>query len=291
MFTKPRMTSTTLTSNARARSPTMIVFGRATTVPVSATATRTSSRLGRVVRQATQVRCGRVRAALPPEDPPARGAGGRAPRLLVPLGALLFASEERTVLFIQVLLVRLGRFGLDLGDEVMPDLRFLLRRSGLGHRNRFGLGFGFDLGADLGLAPDVDPPAGQLGRKPRILAFLADRQRELAVGHDYVCGLLLGHDVDAHHVRRFKGVRHETLGALGPLDDVDLFAAELVHDRLDAQSALADAGASRVEAGLTGAHGDLRAGAGLAGDADDLDLPVEDLRDFELEESLHERLV
>src|SRR5439155_1695160 len=85
--------------------------------------------------------------------------------------------------------------------------------------------------------------------------------------------------------------RHETLGALGPLDDVDLFAAELVHDRLDAQSALADAGASRVEAGLTGAHGDLRAGAGLAGDADDLDLPVEDLRDFELEESLHERLV
>src|SRR3989442_3454363 len=39
MFTKPRMTSTTLTSNARARSPTMIVFGSATTVPVSATAT------------------------------------------------------------------------------------------------------------------------------------------------------------------------------------------------------------------------------------------------------------
>src|SRR2546428_1265343 len=39
MFTRPRMTSTTLTSNARARSPTMIVFGSVTTVPVSATAT------------------------------------------------------------------------------------------------------------------------------------------------------------------------------------------------------------------------------------------------------------
>src|SRR2546425_552685 len=34
-----RIASTTLTANARARSPTMIVFGSATTVPVSATAT------------------------------------------------------------------------------------------------------------------------------------------------------------------------------------------------------------------------------------------------------------
>jgi len=39
MFTSPRITSTTLTSSARARSPTMIVFGRVTTVEVSATAT------------------------------------------------------------------------------------------------------------------------------------------------------------------------------------------------------------------------------------------------------------
>src|SRR5256885_5533485 len=39
MFTSPRMTSTTLTSSARARSPTTIVFGSVTTVPVSATAT------------------------------------------------------------------------------------------------------------------------------------------------------------------------------------------------------------------------------------------------------------
>src|SRR5712691_8472457 len=39
MFTSPRITSTTLTSSARARSPTTIVFGRLTTVEVSATAT------------------------------------------------------------------------------------------------------------------------------------------------------------------------------------------------------------------------------------------------------------
>src|SRR2546425_2152617 len=39
MFTRPRITSTTLTSSARARSPTTIVLGSVTTVPVSATAT------------------------------------------------------------------------------------------------------------------------------------------------------------------------------------------------------------------------------------------------------------
>src|SRR3989442_11767819 len=39
MFTRPRITSTTLTSSARARSPTTIVLGSVTTVPVSAMAT------------------------------------------------------------------------------------------------------------------------------------------------------------------------------------------------------------------------------------------------------------
>ena len=36
----------------------------------------------------------------------------------------------------------------------------------------------------LGLRLDVDPPAGQAGREPRVLALLADRQRELVVGDD-----------------------------------------------------------------------------------------------------------
>ena len=39
MFTRPRITSTTLTSSARARSPTTMVFGSVTTVDTSATAT------------------------------------------------------------------------------------------------------------------------------------------------------------------------------------------------------------------------------------------------------------
>src|SRR5207253_717645 len=173
--------------------------------PVGERTTRTSSRLARAVRQATQVRCGRLRS------------GGDA--VLTALGSLLLASEERAVLFIQVLLVRLCGLGFDLCHEIVTDLRLLLRGGRLGYRHRL------------------------------------------------------------------------RLGPLGPLDDVDLLATELVHDRLHAQTALADARAPCVESGLPSADRDLRPRAGLASDPDDLDLAVKDLRHLELEEPLHERLV
>src|SRR5881628_1600712 len=63
-----------------------------------------------------------------------------------------------------------------------------------GHRGFFLFGPGFrgrgdlelaelrlDLAALLLLALDVDPPAGELGRQPDILALLADGERELLV--------------------------------------------------------------------------------------------------------------
>src|SRR5207244_6108329 len=87
---------------------------------------------------------------------------------------------------------------------------------------------------------------------------------------------------------RFEGVRAEPFGALRPLDDVDLLATQLVHDRLNAQATLADARPARVEPGLARADGDLRAAPRLARDPDDLHLPVKDLRDLELEQPLHE---
>ncbi len=49
------------------------------------------------------------------------------------------------------------------------------RRPGIRHRSRRAL-----------VWPDVDPPAGQPGRQPRVLAFFADRQRELVIGHDHL---------------------------------------------------------------------------------------------------------
>ena len=47
-------------------------------------------------------------------------------------------------------------------------------------------------GAAAAIAADVDPPAGQPGRQPGVLALLADRQRQLEVGH--------------HHPRRAGGL-------------------------------------------------------------------------------------
>src|SRR5213594_1174546 len=174
----------------------------------------------------------------------------------------------------------------------MPDrLGLLLRGRRLGRHDRLGLRLRLELGAHLGLASDVDAPPCQLGGEAGVLSLLADRERELLVRDHDVRGLVLGDDVHADHVRRLEGVRHVALRALRPLDDVDLLAAELVHDRLDAEAALPDARPARVEAGLPRAYRDLGARPGLAGDPDDLHLTVEDLRDLQLEQPLDQRLV
>ena len=73
-----------------------------------------------------------------------------------------------------------------------------------------------------------------------------------------------------------------------PGDDVDLLAAQLLHHRLDAAAAHADAGADRVDAAVLGDHRDLGAAARVAGAGLDLDDAVVDLRHFLLEQLLHE---
>ena len=82
-----------------------------------------------------------------------------------------------------------------------------------------------------------------------------------------------------------------TRGVVVPRDDVDLLAAELGDDGLDARAALADGGADRVEAFLARGDGDLRAAAGLAGDRLDLDRAAVDLGHLELEQAAQEALV
>src|SRR6185503_7861690 len=226
-------------------------FPRRSTVssPAGERTMRTSSRFARTVWQATHVRCGR----------------GRRPGAALPFGLtaflLLLGSEERSILFIQLLFVRHGRLGLDLRDQVVTGLRVLLDRHrdlGLdGDRLRFRLRL--ELGTHLRLAADVDAPAGQLRGEPRILAFLADRERKLPVRNDHVRGLVVGDDVDADDVRRLERVGDVLLGLLVPFDNVDLLATELVHDRLHAEPPLTDARAARIDAGLACADGDLRA--------------------------------
>ena len=88
-----------------------------------------------------------------------------------------------------------------------------------------------------------------------------------------------------------EGVGDEDGRVVVPGDDVDLLAAELGDDGLDAATALADRGADRVEALLAARDGDLGAAARLAGDGLDLDRAGVDLGDLELEQAAQEVLV
>ena len=78
----------------------------------------------------------------------------------------------------------------------------------------------------------------------------------------------------------------EAGGLLVVGNDVDLLAAELGDDHADARAARADAGADRIDAVGVRDDRDLRAEAGLAGDADDLDELVGDLGHLEREQLL-----
>ena len=139
---------------------------------------------------------------------------------------------------------------------------------------------------ELGLRLDVDPPAGEAGGEAGVLAVTADRQRELVVGDDH--GRLALVVVDDHLAdpRRRERLGDEAGGLVVVGNDVDLLAAELGYDHPHPGAAGADAGADRVDAVGVGDHRDLRAVAGLAGDADDLDQLVGDLRDLHLEQAL-----
>src|SRR5918994_703841 len=140
----------------------------------------------------------------------------------------------------------------------------------------------------LGLRLDVDLPPGQARGEAGVQALLADRERQLVLGDDdrRLLGLVV--DVDLPHPRRRKGLREETGGLGVPRDDVDLLSAELRHDHADTRAARADAGPDRVDTLGVGDDGDLRAVAGLTGDAADLHQTVRDLRYLELEERLDE---
>ena len=87
-----------------------------------------------------------------------------------------------------------------------------------------------------------------------------------------------GLDGGADEARRIAVERH----------DVDLLAAQLLHDGLHARALHADARADRIDVGVAAGDGDLRACAGLAGAGDDLDDALVDLGHLGLEELLDE---
>src|SRR6266542_4105092 len=148
--------------------------------PLGPLTTRISSRFGLVRRHATQVRCGTLLTPIP----------------------LLLTAEERAVFLLQLVFVGRQRLRLDLRDEVVTDRLLVLfhhRCRLFGGDDRLRLGLRLGLGPHLRFAADVDPPPGELRREAGVLALLADRERQVAVRHDHVRGLLLGDDVDADH--------------------------------------------------------------------------------------------
>ena len=138
---------------------------------------------------------------------------------------------------------------------------------------------------------DVDAPAGELRREPDVLALLADRERELVVGDDQLHAVAFGVDDDALDLGGRDRVAHEARRIVVVRDDVDLLAAQLLHDGLDAAALHADARADRIDVAVARRHGDLRAGARLASRALDADDLLVDLRDLLLEQLLEQALV
>ena len=82
----------------------------------------------------------------------------------------------------------------------------------------------------------------------------------------------------ADEARRIAIARH----------DVDLLAAQLLHDGLHARALHADAGADRIDVGVAAGDGDLRARARLAGRGLDAHDPLVDLGDLHLEQLLEQ---
>ena len=97
-----------------------------------------------------------------------------------------------------------------------------------------------------GILLDVDFPAGQPGGQARVLAALADCERELVVVHADFHGLLL---ILAPQVFQFGGLERlgdELLDVRRPADDVHLLVVQFAHDVLHARTLHADACADRV---------------------------------------------
>ncbi len=88
-----------------------------------------------------------------------------------------------------------------------------------------------------------------------------------------------------------EGLGHERDRVLGPLDDVDLLAAQLADDGLHARAAHADAGADRIDVALAREDRDLGAVARLADGAANHHRAVVDLRHFLLEQLDEQRRI
>ena len=137
-------------------------------------------------------------------------------------------------------------------------------------------------------AHQVQLPPGELGGEPDVLAEPADRDREVLLVDDDVHAVLFLVDDDRRDLGGRERVDDELRRVFREQDDVDALAGELVGHRGDARAAHADAGALRIEPRVVRLDRDLGADAGVARGGLDLDQPLLDLGNLELEQAHQE---
>ena len=104
------------------------------------------------------------------------------------------------------------------------------------------------------------------------------------VGHDDLGNHLFVVETHLFHPGRAQRLSNEGRLVFPPLDDVDLLAAQLVDHLAYPRPACTHAGADRVYVRIVRGHRDLGPVPRLAGDRPDLDITVDQLGHFELEQ-------
>src|SRR5208282_4174306 len=134
------------------------------------------------------------------------------------------------------------------------------------------------------LGVNIHFPAGELGRQARVLAALADGQRQLIFRHqdfDALAGFI---QFKALELGRRKGVVDERPDVRRPWNHVHLFVVEFANDVFHALAAHADARADRVHLVVARINRHFGAETRFAGDPFDFNRAVVDFRNFKLKE-------
>src|SRR2546423_7776631 len=136
-----------------------------------------------------------------------------------------------------------------------------------------------------GVAVDVDLPAGQPRSQPRVLPFLADRERKLIFIHRNLDALFFRIEHEVFHFRRFERLENELLRVGAPPDNVDFLVVQFADDIFHPRAAHTDTGADRIDLFVRAGDRDLGPVTRFAGDPANLDGSVVNLADFELKEA------
>src|SRR5690606_16105750 len=107
------------------------------------------------------------------------------------------------------------------------------------------------------LLKDIELPAEKPRSQPRVLAFLADRHREILVGNLERDRPRTGIDFDVSRDRRLQRFRQHLLRILVITDDIDLFAAEFPDNAFHARPPGSDARSYRIDPRIVAGNRDF----------------------------------